>query len=233
MISELTMAYLVRYDHRGRPIPELVTNIPSQDNGGISRDGRTIMMHLRHDARWSDGYPFTATDVAFSIRVVQNRANDEVSRDGWDLIDDVRTQGNYSVVIHLKQPYADFFPTFFGTAGANPCILPHHLLWRYPNINNVAYNGLPVGIGPFRYTHWKRGEVVEMEANPYYFRGRPQLKRIEFKTIPSQTTALTQLETGEADLWPLVRPGLYPRAKEIATNHHASRLRFILLAPRI
>lgn len=217
MVSELTMAYLVRYDHRGRPVPELINEIPTQENGGITGDGKTITLHLRRDVRWSDGIPFTATDVEFSIRVVQNPANNEISRDGWDLIDRVETRGTDTVILHLREPYADFFPTFFGTAGANPCILPHHLLWRLPNINNAAYNGLPVGIGPFRYTRWRRGEAVELEANPFYFRGRPRLKRIEFKTIPSETTALTQMQSGEADLWPLVRAGFYPRAKSIST----------------
>jgi peptide/nickel transport system substrate-binding protein len=86
-----------------------------------------------------------------------------------------------------------------------------------PNINHAAYNSLPVGIGPFRYVRWTRGESVLLEANPYYFGGQPRLQHIIFKTIPSETTALTQMETGEADLWPMVRPGLYPRAKLIRT----------------
>lgn len=42
LLSQLTMAYLVRYDARNQPIPELVTVVPSQRNGGISADGRTI-----------------------------------------------------------------------------------------------------------------------------------------------------------------------------------------------
>jgi peptide/nickel transport system substrate-binding protein len=217
MLSELTMAYLVRYDHRGRPVPELATEIPTQDNGGVSGDGKRIIFHLRHDARWSDGVPFSAWDVVFSVHVAQNPQNDEISRDGWNLIDRVEARGPYTVVMYLRQPYADFLPTFFGTAGANPCILPHHLLWRLPNINTAAYNSLPVGIGPFRYVRWRRGESVQLEANPYYFRGRPLLKRIEFRTIPAANTALMQLESGEADLWPLVKAGLYPDAKKIKT----------------
>jgi len=62
LLSQLTMAYLVRYDARNQPIPELVTVVPSQRNGGISADGRTITWHLRHDAEWSDGAPFDAQE---------------------------------------------------------------------------------------------------------------------------------------------------------------------------
>ena len=240
MVSELTMAYLVRYDHRGRPYPELATEIPTQGNGGISRDGRTILWHLRRGVRWSDGAPFDAQDVAFSVRVVQNPANDEISRDGWELIDRVDVRGGDMVSFHLRKPYAAFLPTFFGTAGANPCILPRHLLDRLPNINQAPYNSLPVGIGPFRYLRWKRGEEVVLVANPLYFRGAPKLTRIEFHTIPSETTALTQMETGEADLWPLVRAGFYPRLRglpgvvtQIIPGAYFSHLDFNLTRPLV
>jgi len=42
LLSQLTMAYLERYDAHNRPVPELAAVVPSQRNGGISSDGRTI-----------------------------------------------------------------------------------------------------------------------------------------------------------------------------------------------
>lgn len=215
MVSELTMAYFVRYDHRGRPYPELITEIPTQENGGISRDGRSITWHLRRGVRWSDAALFSAADVVFTVHVIQNPNNRELGRDGWDVIDRVDVRDPYTVVFHLRKPYAAFLPTFFGSAGANPCVLPRHLLWRLHDINTAAYNSLPVGIGPFHYIRWKRGQVVVMEANSFYFRGRPKLNRIEFRTVGSESAAFTEMQTGEADLWPLVRPGFYPRARAI------------------
>jgi peptide/nickel transport system substrate-binding protein len=215
MVSELTMAYLVRYDHRGRPYPELAKEIPDKNNGGVSSDGRTITWHLRPNVRWSDGYPFTADDVAFTVRVIQNPDNNELGHDGWEFIDKVETRGNTTVIFHLRRPYASFLPTFFGSAGANPCILPRHILGRLHDINTAPYNSLPVGIGPFRYVRWKRGENVVMERNPYYFKGRPKLDRIEFRTVASDSTAYTEMQTGEADLWPLVPSEIYPRVNAI------------------
>lgn len=215
MLSELTMAYFVRYDHRGHPYPELVTVIPSRENGGISADGRSITWHLRHGVRWSDGAHFTSGDVAFTVRVVQNPRNDEIGRDGWNLIDRVETRGADTVLFHLREPYASFLPTFFGSAGANPCVLPRHILGRLREINTAPYNALPVGIGPFRYVSWRRGEAVVMERNPFYFRGRPKLERIEVKTVGSEATAFAKMRAGEADLWPLVRPVYYSRVRDL------------------
>ena len=214
-IATLTMAYFVRYDRNGEPVPELLTVIPTQQNGGISKDGKTITWHLRHGVRWSDGAPFNADDVIFSTKVVLNPANNIVGRDGWDLITSMDEPDKYTVVYHLKQPYGPYLPTFFGSGGANPCILPAHLLAKYPNINHVPYNAKPVGIGPFRVTAWRRGDAVEMEANPYYWRGLPKLKRITYKIIPDTNTLLTEMTTGDVDLYPGVRPAYGDQFKAI------------------
>ncbi|MGP6159526.1 MAG: ABC transporter substrate-binding protein [Vulcanimicrobiaceae bacterium] len=204
-LSELTMAYLVRYDQANKPVPELATGIPTQRNGGISADGKTIVFHLRRGVKWSDGQPFNADDVAFSIGVVLNPKNNEVGRSGWDLIAKVDERDKYTVVLHLKKPYGLFLPTYFGTAGVNPCILPKHLLGGLATINDAPYNSMPVGIGPFRYTQWRRGDAVVMEANPYYWRGRPKLDQIVFKIVPDANTVFTQLGSGDLDLWAEVR----------------------------
>ncbi|MBC5828622.1 MAG: peptide ABC transporter substrate-binding protein [Candidatus Eremiobacteraeota bacterium] len=214
-LTDMTMAYLVRYDHDNRPVPELVTVVPTQANGGISKDGKTITWHIRRGVKWSDGAPFDADDVVFSTKVVQNPANNVIGRDGWDLITRIDEPDRFTVVYHLSKPYSSYLPTFFGTGGANPCVLPKHLLGNLPNINQAPYNSKPVGIGPFRVVRWKRGDSIDMEANPYYWRGQPKLKRVTYKLIPDRNTLLTQLQTGEVDLWPLVGTGYIDRTKQI------------------
>lgn len=224
-ISQLSQAYLVRYGSDNRPYPELVTIVPTQANGGISKDGKTITWHLRKGLKWSDGVPFDADDVIFSTHAVLNPANNEVGRDGWNLITSMDEPDKYTVVYHLSKPYASYIPTFFGSAGANPTVLPKHILGGLPNINNAPYNSKPVGIGPFRVTEWRRGESVELEANPYYFRGLPKLHRVSYKIIPSRDTLLTLMQTGEIDLWPQV-PSSYIKqvlnVTKLQTDIHGS-----------
>ena len=207
-MSSLTMAWLLKYDRRNRPVPELATAVPSRANGGVSADGKTITYHLRRDAKWSDGVPFTAADVKFSTDVVRNPANNEGTHLGFDQIDRVDTPDPYTVVFRLQRPYSGFYVNFFSSGGANPCILPAHLLDKLPNINNAPYNALPVGIGPFKYASWKRGDSVELVPNPLYFGRKPKLERVIFKIIPDRNTTLTQLTTHEIDMW-LPVPGAY------------------------
>jgi peptide/nickel transport system substrate-binding protein len=213
-MDRLTMAYLVRFDAANRPIPELATAVPTRKNGGISADGKTITYRLRHDAKWSDGQPFTSADVAFSVDVVKNPKNNEIGIDDFKRITRVDTPDAYTAVFHLSEPDAQFYTTF-STGGANPCLLPKHILGGLPDIVSAPYNALPVGIGPFKFSSWNRGQSVEMVADPLYFRGRPKLDKIIYKIIPDRNTVLTQITTHELDLWMPVAAAYYDRLRNI------------------
>jgi peptide/nickel transport system substrate-binding protein len=214
-LSSMTMAYLIKWDEQNNPYPELATQVPTQSNGGVSKDGLTIVFHIRKGVRWSDGAPFNADDVVFSTNVVNNPANNEVGRLGWDQITKLDEPDKYTVVYHLKKPYSPFVETFFSTAGANPCILPKHLLAQYPNINNVPYNSLPVGLGPFKYLRWDRAQKIVLVPNPYYWRGQPKLKKIIYDIVPDRNTVLSQLQAHELDMWNLVPGSYFGRAKGV------------------
>jgi peptide/nickel transport system substrate-binding protein len=198
-LSEMTMAWLVKWDEHNQPYPELATAVPTQTNGGVSKDGLTITYHLRKGVKWSDGAPFDADDVVFSTAVVNNPANNEAAR--FDQIAKVDEPDKFTVVYHLKKPYSPSTVTFFSSCCANPSILPKHLLARYPNINDVPYNALPVGIGPFKFERWDRSKQVVLAANPLYWRGRPKLNTIVYKIVPDRDALLAQLQARDVDMW--------------------------------
>jgi len=213
-LASMTMAWLVKYDRQNRPYPELATDIPSRGNGGISADGKTVTFHLRKGVKWSDGIPFDADDVVFTTQVILDPKTLILSREGWDRIVSVAEPDKYTVVYHLKERFSPF-STIFNSGSAGPSIVPKHLLEHSTNINADPYNAKPVGIGPFRYLEWRRGDRIILEANPYYFRGSPKLKRVEYRIIPNRDTLLLQLQTGEIDLWPNAARAYYPRLQAL------------------
>lgn len=213
-LSELTMAWLVRWDEHNQPYPELATEIPTRRNGGVSSDGLTLTYHLRKGVVWSDGAPFSADDVVFSTHVVNNPANNEGTR--FDQVRSVVAKDRYTVVYHLKKPLSTFVEALFSSCCANPSILPKHLLAKYATINNVPYNSLPVGIGPFKFSRWDRGKQVVLVANPLYWRGRPKLDGIVYKVIPNQDDLFAQLAAHQLDLWYQFGGAYYPRVKALA-----------------
>ena len=214
-MSSLTAAWLVKWDRHNLPYGELATEAPTQANGGVSKDGLTITYHLRKGLRWSDGAPLDADDVVWTYHAVMNPANNITSRAGWDRVVRVDEPDKHTVVFHLSKPYSPFIVTFFSSAGGNPSVLPKHLLAKYPNINKVAFNALPIGAGPFKYQEWTREQRVVMVPNPYYFRGQPKLKEVIFQIVPNRDTVFAQLSAHEIDMWAHVGGAYYARMNEL------------------
>jgi peptide/nickel transport system substrate-binding protein len=193
-----TMAYLTR-DDEGQLEPELASFVPTRANGGISPDGLAITFHLRPSLRWSDGASLTAADVVFTTHLILDPRTNISGRAGFELVTQVQALDAGTVVFRLSRPYAGIVSALFGSRGAP--IVPAHLL-QGQDVNTADYMQLPVGAGPFRYARWLRGDRVELEANPYYFRGRPKLDRLIFRILPSPQTASIALRIGEIDFWP-------------------------------
>jgi len=198
-ISRLFSDILVTVDARGKFIPDLAADVPTTANGGISADGLTIRYKLRTGVRWHDGRPFTSSDVKFTFAAIMNPNNDIISRHGYDVVKSVETPDAHSVVFHLKHRFSPFVATVFGESDSPYGILPAHLLAGAKSINDVSFNSLPVGTGPFKVVRWERGNQIEFTRNDDYFLGKPKLKSIVVKLIPDENTLITQLQTHEID----------------------------------
>ncbi len=191
---------LVTLDQNRREVPDLAATVPSLDNGGISKDGLTLTYHLRHDVKWHDGAPFTSRDVAFTYRAIMNPSNNVVSRRGYDEIASMDTPDDYTVVIHMKRRFPPAVDTIFGESDTPYRLLPAHLLAKYNNLNHAAFNGAPVGTGPYEFVRWQRGDHILLRANPGYFRGAPALRELTLALIPDDNTIAAQLRSREANL---------------------------------
>ncbi len=197
--SMLWAGYLFNYNDQNQFVPELATTVPTLENGGISHDGLAITYHLRHGVRWQDGAPFGADDVIFSWHAVMNPRNNIPSREGYDLISRIDKVDDHTIVVHLIRPYAPFTATFFTMSATAYMVLPKHLLANLPDINQAAYNSMPIGTGPFRVVDYRHGQYLKLEANPLYWRGPPALKEVMITYVGDQNTLLTQLRTHELD----------------------------------
>ncbi len=199
-ISMFWAGHLFNWTDDKKLLPELATEVPTVGNGGISRDGRTIVYHLRRGVTWQDGEPFDADDVVFTWRAIMNPRNDVAVRQGYDLVERIETPDHYTLVVHLRKPYAPFVATFFAMSNTSYPVLPKHLLGRYPSIDTVAYNHLPVGTGPFRVVaHDAHG--LKLVANRNYWRGVPLLSEVYIRFQHDDTKILADLRSHTIDLY--------------------------------
>jgi peptide/nickel transport system substrate-binding protein len=204
VVTDLSMCwagYLFHWSDADEMVPELAVRVPSLENGDISRDGLRIRYHLRRGVKWQDGAPFSADDVIYTWKQMLNPRNLVVSRFGYDLVSRIDKLDDYTIDVHLKKRFAPFVATFFTMANHTNCILPRHLLARYPDINRLPYNSLPIGTGPFRLVRYEKGSQLSFVANNAYWRGAPKLQRIEYRIIESDNTLLTLLQTHAIDFY--------------------------------
>lgn len=124
MVCNLIFSKFVKYDYHFQLVPDLITVIPTVQNGGISPDHLVYTYHLRSGVRWHDGQPLTSRDVRFSFDVIMDPKVNVESREGWNTVAALDTPDDTTVVFRLKRPYPDFVgETFFDEP-----VLPEHIL---------------------------------------------------------------------------------------------------------
>ncbi len=193
-VSELVNEFLLRYNSDAEIVPNLATEVPSVENGGISADGKTYTFKLRDDVTWHDGEPFTSEDVAFTLEVAADPDSGVSTSVG---LDSVETPDDYTVVVTLTNPDAGFLDKMASVL----VILPEHALNDVESWETAEYLTNPYpGLGAFQFVEWQSGSYIELEKYPDYYLGEPYLDTIYYTVIPNDDARLTALATGEVDM---------------------------------
>ena len=196
-INNAIYGYFVKYDEKMNLVPDVLTEVPTLENGGISPDGLTYTYHLRPGLKWHDGHPFTADDVLFSIDAIMNMQHEVESRTGYDHVKTKTAPDPLTVVLQLTEVYAPFVESIFFSEG----IMPKHLLEGSvgAGFGQAPFHRAPVGLGPFKFKEWITGQWVTIVANDDYWRGRPKIDQITFRFINDTNSLLVALQAGEID----------------------------------
>jgi peptide/nickel transport system substrate-binding protein len=200
LLAPLTQGYLFLVDEHGSLVPDCATAVPTRENGGISADGRTIVYRIR-TGRWSDGAPFDAADVVFTVAALRNPATNVPDRSTVDQIERIEAPLPDRLVVRLRRPSAPFVSSFLTLGADDPfAILPRHVVAGLRDLNASSLDTHPVGLGPFRLASWRRGERLEFVRNPFYWRGPAGLDRLVVVPDPDPETRFLQARTGDLDL---------------------------------
>lgn len=176
----------------------------------VSQDGTMYTFTLRDGISWQDGRPLTAQDVAFTFQYFAEHA-DEISPTVILVpvpdIEEVRATDRLTVEFRLSNPVATFLT--FGGAGAIP-IVPRHIWSQIDDPARVSDVEVLVGSGPYRLESYEPGQGAYLyTAFDEHFLGRPVVRRIEYRPVDDELSALA---AGTIDQ--TARPGLRPPALE-------------------
>lgn len=181
---------LVRQDPSGEYTPALASAVTNPNP-------TTYVYEIRDDARFTNGDPVTAEDVAFSLK----RQMDPATGSFWALwfqyVQDVSVTGPNEVTVSLTQP--DYvFPEMMSTAAG--AVVSE----AYVTQAGSAYgtpNGGVMCSGPYSLESWKAGEGITLLANPDYWDTalQPKAERIEFTFNRDPSAVTNGLVTGAID----------------------------------
>jgi peptide/nickel transport system substrate-binding protein len=185
---------LIRYNQKGEMEPALLTEIPTVDNGGISKDGLTYTIKMHPGVTWEDGTPCTVNDFKFTWQFVTDPKNNAVGVSGWSKIKDIQVQNDTTAVITLKELYIPFVSEVIAF---NP-LLPQHVQGK---MTTEEFGRKPVGNGPFKFVEWVPGDHITYQRNDKYWRqDKALLDKLIFKIVPDRNTVIAQAKTGDIDI---------------------------------
>jgi peptide/nickel transport system substrate-binding protein len=202
-VSELTFRYLtggvlVRVN---RLTQELEPDLAVSWN--IAADGRAIVFRLRKDVCFSDGTPFTADDVAYTMQVLMDPALHSPTGDAF------RT-GSGQLKTVVRDPYTAeiLFP--------EPVAAAARLFDQVAIQSRRSPQKEAAVLGPFRLAEHKPGSYLLLTRNPYYWKteqGRrlPYLDSVRLEIQQNREIELLRFQRGELHVVTGVDPELFDR----------------------
>jgi peptide/nickel transport system substrate-binding protein len=191
---------LASFDPEGNLFAVLAAEVPSVQNGGVSKDGRSVTWKLKKGVTWHDGKPFTAADVVFNWEFVKDPKTAARTIGAYTDIEKIDVLDSHTVRLVFKKP-VPFWANAF--CGVNGMIIPKHLFEPYMGEKSrEAPNNLkPVGTGAFKFVDFKPGDIVRGEINQsYHIPNRPFFDSNEMKGGGDAVSAARAvMQTGEYD----------------------------------
>jgi peptide/nickel transport system substrate-binding protein len=187
-IRYLTGGVLIRLNRQTQAVEQELAQ-----SWKLSKDGKQITFKLRSGVSFSDGTPFSAEDVAFTVEQLMDPALHSPTGDSF------RTgPGNVATKILSPSQISITFPA--PVAGLDRLFDQVAILSAHSPKKEMAV------LGPFVVADYKAGSTVLLKRNPNYWKtdgqGRklPYLDSIRLDIQPNRDVEMLRFKRGEVDL---------------------------------
>ena len=170
-------------------------------------DATEITIHLRDDAKWSDGEPVTASDVVFSAQIYASPAVNAVNKSVFSVFkgygegeDTLAVEALDGQTVRFQLKESTNLEYIIANVLSKLYIIPEHLLSGIPReqIRTASFWNNPVSSGPGVLERVISGERAEFSPNPYYYRWDANWDRFVIRVVPAGNL-LAGLLNGEVD----------------------------------
>ena len=142
----------------------------------ISDDKMVYTFHLRKGVKFHHGREMTAEDVVYSLKRAMNKKYVNSAR--LRSVEKIEAPDKYTVRISLKRFDNIFLVKIAGCVGSG--VVPREIVEKYGE-SFATGKEMTSGTGPYILKEWHPGRSVILEANPDYYRGRPNVDQIEMR----------------------------------------------------
>jgi len=165
----------------------------------LAPDRSSLTFRLRKEARFHDGSPVTAADVAFTFRTLVEQGTPHYAQYYAD-VERVETAGPLTVTFFFKPGASQELPLILGQLP----VLPEKF-WQGRDFSASSLE-VPVGSGPYRIGEFKAGQRLTFARDPGYWgrdlpvnRGRHNFDTIIYDYYRDLTVTLEAFKAGEYD----------------------------------
>ena len=196
------------YDRLTHIGPDMVVEPMVATAWEFSPDGSSVTFELRDDATFPDGTPVDAAAVKASLERAKTLEG-STAASALSAIETITADDPTTLTITANRPAADLPATLAGLEGA--IINPLHL--------DSSLETTPAGSGPYVLGSYTPNESLSLTRRDGYWDPDAQKSAtIEVVGIPTDSTRLNALRTGEVDLM-MTTLGQYGEATELGDGY--------------
>jgi peptide/nickel transport system substrate-binding protein len=192
---------------------EIINGCASADPT-YSEDFMTVTIPLREGVAWSDGEPFSAADVVYTVEAHIEHEGFNAHTFFADNVASVTAPDDYTVVFELNQPNSRFHTTFLDRWGCTR-IFPKHIFEQQEDPVLFEFNPY-VGCGPYKihsydpqgaWTAWEKREDWDKSPTGILY-GEPQPKYVIYQFFADEGAQILAQLTHQLDVAELSASGL-------------------------
>lgn len=206
ILSSILFESLFDLDEKFNFLPKLADSMETEDN-------QTFTIKLNPAAKWTDGEPFKAEDIVFTLNLMADPKVTSTGLLGLSIIDGLDDKGKLaegitdisgltivdSHTLQVKTKIPVDLNYMKKKLGEEIRFLPEHVLKdkNRESLHQDPFMQNPdVTTGAFKFDKFAKDQFVGLTANEAYYRGKPKLSKLFFKIMPS-ANLVAQLQTGE------------------------------------
>ncbi|WHY90939.1 glutathione ABC transporter substrate-binding protein [Neobacillus cucumis] len=149
--------------------------------------------YLRKGVKFHDGSPFNAQAVKATFDRLLDPKVASPRAVVFKMVKEVKVVDDYTVQFILKEPFSPLLSILANHEGD---IISPKAIEKYGK--KIIQE--PDGTGPFAFKSWTPGQEIVLVKNKNYWGTQPKIDKVVFKVVPEETTRVSMLETGEAQI---------------------------------